>query len=177
MRKVLAILILSLVPHMALAKGLDKKPLVTVEVTPTLSLSPDYSAGDQMGASNELSSATLDQGGYAILKSISVLDKESQSQSIDVFLFSKDPGMSTVDNEAASLTDANAVSNGFLGVVNIPAANYKALGENSIASVNDIGLLLKAAPSSTSVFCILVARGTNAVATSTDLVVRFGIEQ
>jgi hypothetical protein len=154
-----------------------QKSLKTVVITPTASSTPNYTSGDQIGASNPVSSATLDPGGFAILKSISVLDKESQSLEMDVYFFSETPGESTLDNEAASVSDANAVSKGFLGVVNIPAANYAALAANSIAKVDNLSLVLKAAAGSTTVYCLVVTRGAHNLATNNDLVFTLGLEQ
>jgi hypothetical protein len=154
------------------------KPIRIVEVTPTVQAAL-YADGDQLGGVQELSSAVRDpengmHGG--VLHSISIVDKASQASALEILFFDESPTLTSSENAALDISDAE-MADKCLGSVAIAAADYVALNANSVATVNDLGLILKGANGSTSIYAAIRCGGTPTYTSTSDLVIRYGIEQ
>ncbi len=155
--------------------------------TPVVSTTPAYSAGDQVGGLNLLAEAVNHDGGYGVLQSVSIIDKGKQKAALTLFLFDDVPTLVSTDNGAFDLTDAQA-SLSCLGHVLIPSANYQDTSSNSIATVLDIGLLIRSRAGKNAVpfasgatprdiWAVLMTTGTPTYVSTSDLVVKLGLIQ
>lgn len=144
-----------------------------ISSTPVLD-TVQYADGDQLCIANELVDALDDSGGTAKLLSIAVVDKAKQKSLLTVLLFNAAPTIASALNAALDITDAIMAAN-FIGQVSIPAANYVDLNGNSVATVNNINLMLKAG-TGTSIWYVIMSGGTPTYGVG-DLNLKFGIMQ
>jgi hypothetical protein len=146
-----------------------------------------YSAGDQVGGLTLLSEAVNHDGGYAVIQSITVIDKAKQKAALSLFFFDDVPTITSVDNGAFDLTDAQAVLS-CLGHALVPSANYQDSSSNSIATTLNVGLLLRsragknAVPFATGatprdIWCVIMTTGTPTYGAASDLCIKLGFEQ
>jgi hypothetical protein len=148
--------------------------IATPEVTPTVSSSPAYTAGDAVGGKMSFANAVRVSGGSGIIQSVRLVDQAKQSTAIDIIFFEADISTTVTDNAALDLADADALL--AIGHVSIAATDYCALSDNSFATKTAIGLPFKLA-SGTTLYAAMVARGTPTFAATTDVVVQLGILQ
>ncbi len=158
-----------------------------IVITPVVSTTPAYTAGDQVGGLNLISEAVNHDGGLATLQSLCIIDKGKQKSALTLFFFDDVPTLASTDNGAFDLTDAQMALS-CIGSVLIPSANYQDSSSNSIATVLNIGMLLRskagknavALPSGASprdLWCALMTTGTPTYVSTSDLVLKLGIEQ
>jgi hypothetical protein len=126
-----------------------------------------YTAGDQVGVPIELVKAFDMESGVAEIISVTLVDDSASAVSTDVFFFLSQPTVTSADQDPPAMTDAIAKAT-CIGSVNIPAANFKALGAGqTVGSVGNVGLLVKAAAATNrtfdrtaSLWAMVVTRGT-----------------
>lgn len=124
-----------------------------------------YTAGDQVGVPVELVKAFDSESGVGEIISVTLIDDSASAVSTDIFFFLSAPTVTSADQDAPAMTDAIAKAL-CLGSVNIPAANFKALGAGqTVGSVGNIGLMVNAARAQTldrsaSLWAMVVTRGT-----------------
>ena len=136
-----------------------------------------YAAGDQLGGLLTITDGVSSPGGSAILKSVTVVDKDKEKAVIDVLFFSANPTLVSVDNAALDISDANMATY-CLGKVSIAAADYTDLNASSVATVRVDDLVLTAAAGSTSIYAVMkVLSGTPTFTATGDLQVKFGLEE
>lgn len=158
-----------------MGRTLEKKQTV-IAVTPVIN-NQIYADKDQMGAGGlELAYALDDVGGTCTIRSVTVIDKAIQSAAIDLLFFNSSPTVTSANNDALAITDAEMVSK-FLGRVSIPAASYVAQAGASDCTVCNIGLICKGVAGSRSLYVIPVSRGTPTYSAASDLVIKIGIDQ
>lgn len=147
----------------------------TIAVVPTISTTPAYTSGDQIGGIMTLTDCVrIDTNtgyGNCELRSIVILDGGLQSAAIDVFFFNQSPTVTSSDNTAFSLSDANLAAQ-CIGVVSV-GTTYSASALNSVSSDGrNLGLQLQVpstATTPTTLYAIGVVRGTPTYTTTTDL--------
>ena len=135
MKTILLTLLLSL--QAFALQATKSKLLISTPGLSTLS----YTSADQMGPATELPDAVAASGGYGTLLSVSVVDKDKQSGTMYVHLFSDKPTVSSVDNAALDISDSEMAAK-YLGTITIPAADYVTLASNT-AVVETSGILVK----------------------------------
>jgi hypothetical protein len=147
-----------------------------LSVTPVMANagSGAYSSGDLVGAPIETGEMMLNDGGQALLTSLTVLDKAAQGAALDIWFFREEPTMANADNAAFDLTDANLEK--AIGHVKVVAGDYSAGSSGSMACVRNINLLLQSVAKKRSVWVAVASRGTPTYA-SLDLILKFGVEQ
>lgn len=124
----------------------------------TLSLDTNaYADGDVLADTQALANAVRVAGGRAHLQSVVVIDESDQKQGFDLIFLDADNSLGS-ENSAPSIGDANAGT--IIGRVQIGAGDYYDLGGVSIANVNGIGLMLKAATATTSIWVAAISRGS-----------------
>lgn len=136
-----------------------------------------YASGDLIGGKLTFTNALLRSGGTGTLKTLVLVDQAKQAAAVDLILFNADPdGTTFTDNVALDIADADMAK--IVGAVSIPAANYFAFSDNNVAVVKDIGLVVKAASGSSTLYGALVSRGTPTYAAATDLALKlvFSVE-
>ena len=122
----------------------------------TLSLDTSaYADGDVMADTQSVSSAFRENGGLAMLHSVTVLDEDDQGRPFDLYFLSANNSMGT-ENSAVSITDANARD--IIGRVTIASGDYYDLGGCRFANRSGVGLMLKAASGSTTLYVAAVSR-------------------
>lgn len=146
-------------------------PTTTIAVTPTVSASPAYTAGDSIGGKISLASAVRAAGLGGTINSITVTDKGKQSAPIDVVFFNADPTNSTfTDNGALTIHDTDLLTI----VAVVPIVSWSAFADNSVGYANGLGIAFKIA-TGTTLYACLVNRGTPTYTATTDIQVTVGI--
>lgn len=148
-------------------------------MTPTIDTSA-YAVGDQLGSLVELTNAVDDPSGTGTIVSVAVLDKSSKSAAMELLLFNDIPTVTSTDNVALNVSDAEMAK--CLGSVKVLTTSYIALTANSLASVNGVNLIVRSAKSATnltgkSIWALLMSSGTPTYVGTTDLVISIGIKQ
>lgn len=147
----------------------------SISVTPTIQTAGAYTTGYCLGSKLTIASATRIAAGSGTIQSIALADKNKQGIAVDVILFDADPSGSTfTDNAAATIVDADLLK--ILGVVSLVAGDYIAFADNSVAVKRDLNIGFKLA-SGSSLYAVLVTRGTPTYASVSDLVLKVAIQQ
>lgn len=134
-----------------------------------------YTSGDVLGVVTTVANAVLDNGGAAVLKSITITDKGAQKKDVDVYFFSEAPTSSIgADNAAFALADADIEK--CLGRVSIAAADYTQSSNAAEATKRGLELVLAAKAASKSIYVALVTRA-DPTYTAADLKLKLGIDQ
>lgn len=146
-----------------------------IVVTPTVSTSPAYTAGDQVGGIQTLPGACLGRA-VSTLLSVSVVDKASQNAALTIFFFNQLPTIASSDNAAFDLTDANMLN--CVGAVTIAATDYQSSSSNSVATIKmgSCGLAVMSSvtdSNSGALYAVAKTTGTPTYASTTDLQFRY----
>jgi len=147
----------------------------TVVRTLTMSLDTNaYANGDVIAATQELPLAVKVEDGWGMIESLTVIDNDDQGQVFDVWVMDSNVAMGT-ENSAPNISDADAVS--ILGRIPVAAADYVDLGGSKVASLKNIGLPIKPANGSTSIYVAIVNGTGTPTFTAAGIKLRFGIVQ
>lgn len=144
-----------------------------VDLTFSLDTSGAYSAGDVLADTQELASAVRVNAGTALLQSVVLFDEDDQGQALDLVFFDANVSLGT-ENGAVSITDANARN--ILGIVSIASGDWKDLGGVRVATKSAVGLLVKGATGSTSIYVGAVSQGTGTY-TASGIRARFALNR
>lgn len=164
---------LSWVPRLNITK--------TVVVTPTISTSPAYTAGDQLGGimtiPNVIRQDPQTGDGYIEIAGITLLDGGKQDAILDIWFFNQSPIVTSSDNAAFSMSDANQAAQ-CIGCVILTTSNggYSDAALNSIGEWDNLNKILRVAGTQSapsSIFAIAITRGTPTYTTTTDLQFQF----
>lgn len=133
-----------------------------------------YEAGDAVGGKITITSAMRTSGGTGILQSIHLVDKANQKAAMELLIFDSDPSAATITDDTAFAYSTDISKQ--IARIPIAASDYTTI--NSIATVNLGGLskVLKAS-GSTNLYAALVTTGTPTYASTTDIIITFGILQ
>lgn len=150
-----------------------------IAVTPTISTSPAYTSGDQLGGIMTLSNVVRQDSNTGIgsceLHSVTILDGGLQSAAIDLWFFSISPTVTSTDNAAFSMSDANLAAQ-CIGAISV-GTSYSASALNSVSTDGkNIGLCMNVPftnTANTNIFAIAVVRGTPTYVSTTDLQFQF----
>ena len=155
------------------ALAVDARPsVVRVSQTPTVSNAAIYAAKDAVGGLLTFAGAARANGGTGSIKSIQITDLGQQMADVDLVLFDRSVTAPT-DNAAFDPSDAEAGQ--VVAVVKFVAADYADFTDNAVASkAVDIPYKLEAA--TTSLFGVLVARGTPTYTSTSDVVVTLTVQ-
>ena len=153
---------------------LNKMDVDVITVTPTISTGSTDAAADLLFDSLEIENAVAVNGGTSILQSVSVFHKGDQNVVFDLLFFQVTKDLGTAGAAltwgGSSETD-NADAAVLLGHVAI--TDWSDLVDVQIATKSNIGLILKAASETTSIFCAGICRGAasgdHTVATNVDI--------
>tara|TARA_Y100001938_G_scaffold151156_1_gene246642 strand:+ start:3447 stop:4007 length:561 start_codon:yes stop_codon:yes gene_type:complete len=158
-----------------------------IRVTPTIPIGAPtaFAGGDTMTESLvEIPNAVLEPGGCSKVTAVSVFTKDTEVCGCEVIFFENNSTSAFgTANAAPSISDANALANNPLGTVLIKAGDQEAytnfaFGTSGADGDNGspIGVNLKAAEGSTSVYFVVVSRDTAELASTTDMTFIFHID-
>lgn len=147
----------------------------TVSVVPTISTSPAYTSGDQLGGIMTLVDVVRQDSGTGIgtseLHSVTILDGDKQDVAIDIWFFNVSPTVTSTDNAAFSMSDANQALQ-CIGCVSVGTSYSDAALNSTSSDGKNIGLVLQANGTSatpTNLYAIAIVRGTPTYTTTTNL--------
>lgn len=141
-----------------------------LELTLTLDTSA-YADGDVLADTQALVNAVREGGGRAELKSVVVLDEDDQGIALDLVFLAANKSLGT-ENSAPSISDANARD--IQGKVSIATGDYVDLGGARVATKTGIGLMLKSAEGSTTLYVAAITRGGTPTYTAAGLKLKLG---
>lgn len=144
---------------------------VIVEAVPVISTTA-YAAGDAVGSTLSFASAVRVSAGSGTVQSVTITDKGAQAANLDLLLFTANLSVGPTDNAAAAVPDADFAN--CVGKVSL--TSHAALSDNSVSFIGNIGLGFSLG-SGTTLYGILVSRGTPTYASISDLRVRLAIQQ
>jgi len=143
-----------------------------------------YTAGQQMGEAFEIRDALSTNGSSSVIASCVLLDKAKQTQPFDLVLFDDLPATG-VDGATEGITDAEMLKQ--LGTLRFLAADYVDFAANTQVQTRNVGLMVDSNVSDssaltntrrqTSIWGVLVARGTINVAAPSDWQFKIGFLQ
>lgn len=144
---------------------------VVVTITPTVAAEA-HSAGDLLFDSTEIAAAVRVNAGTAIVQSITIVDKGDQKAAMTLVFSNAQTDFGTLggvpDPDDTEILDV-------LGTVAVSATDYVDFGANSVATIKNIGLLIKAGAATTSVWLAAIATGTPTPASTSDYQILIGL--
>ena len=152
---------------------LNKMDVDLIDIEPTVDTSA-YAVGDLMFNPIEISNAVSVNGGAGILQSIAVANDDALVGAFDIVFTASDDSPGTLNNAVSGesgLSDANADS--ILGITSV--TNMVDVGGCSIGSKHNIGMVIKAASGSTSIYAWGIAQSTDNPTGATGYKLRIGI--
>lgn len=142
-----------------------------VDVTLSLDTSA-YASGDVLAATQEIANAVRFSGGRAVLQSLTLIDLDDQGAALTLYFLQANQAIGT-ENAAPDIDDTEVLD--VLGFVDIATADYKDLGGAKVVSLKNIGLMLEAAASSTSIYVAAVNGSGTPTYTASGLRLRLGL--
>ncbi len=149
--------------------------LNTVAVTPTVSASPDYSAGDAVGGVMTFASILRGdtKSGYVVSARITAKTAAATMAQIDVLIFNANPSASTVtDNSAFVLADADRAK--LKGVIKVTA--FDVAGSSASFGYAE-GRVPATGAAADDLYAVMVARGTINLGATDDLILELTVDQ
>jgi hypothetical protein len=121
-------------------------------ITPTVSTSPAYSAGDNIGAATlTLTEAARQPAGSGLLNGVTLIDADNNKKPVQVFILTA--AYSTgADNAAFDYT--NNIAN-IAASFNVASTDWVTVGTRSVASVRGLGIAYLCAATSFSLYLAL----------------------
>lgn len=157
------------------ARGLSVDPrlkVVRLQVTPTVSTSPAYTAKDAVGALMTFSNAARASGGSVVIDAVQIVDKGQQMKELELVLFDR---TITAPTDNAVFNPSDTECGYMVGRVPIVPGDYADFSTNSVATRERLGIA--AVLNGTDLFGVLVARGTPTYTSTSDIVVTLTISQ
>lgn len=133
-----------------------------------------YATGDVIGGKITIPNAMARDGASGILKSVQLCSKADLTVNFDLIIFSDNPSATTFSENGAVAIDPADVSK-VLGVVQL--ATRFDLGTPVVTGLNNVDMALKSGAASRDLYACLVARGNHTPGSTSDIILRFGIEQ
>ena len=143
-----------------------------IDVVPVVLNSDAYDAGDTLFDTTAIPYAAPQAGAPTMLQSVTAIDLDDQAAAVMTLWFlDSNVAFGTAD-AAPSITDANAI---FLqGSLAIPSASFLDVGGSKVAYVGNLGLILKPAAGTQTVYFAATTAGTPTQTTAAGLRFRFG---
>lgn len=130
-------------------------------------------ANDVIFATEEIPQFFRRNGGVVKLDSVVVLDLNDQGTAIDLVFLKTNVALGTED-AAISITDADAAE--IIGTVSIAAADFDDQIANRSATLHNVGLIMQADGSQSSVFIAGVTRSGTPTYGATGLTIKLSVE-
>lgn len=150
--------------------------LIRSQQTPTINTSA-YTAGDELGTLITITGAARYTAGGGFVRSITVLDKtQAQRSAIDVLFFTDTISVAGNNNPFLP-SDADMLK--FLGIVPVATGDYNTAwaGTPTNSAATKLSADFPYVCAATSLYALLVVRGTPTYTSTSDIVVSFTLEQ
>jgi len=115
-----------------------------------------YATGDVLTDTVALTSILSGTNGTGILQSITILDKDKQSQGLDIVILKTNVSLGT-KNAVPNITDTNAEE--ILGMIRVASGDYLDVINSTVATKNNLGIGVKGDASDT-IYLSMISRGT-----------------
>ena len=143
--------------------AVDPRPTVTrIQVSQTTTATA-YEAKDAIGGLMTFANAARTSGGSIHVESVTIVDEDQQLAAVDLVLFRASITAPT-DEAAFDPTDAELLD--CIGVVKFTSSDYSDFNDNAVAHKD---VALSATLSGTSLYGVLVARGTPTYASTSSV--------
>ena len=142
--------------------GTMTAPSKIIDVTLTLDTSA-YASDELMADAQEIANVfgTSEINPTGVLQSLTLIDKDDQGMSMDIFFLDDGTSWGT-EGVAASITDA--IASKILGYTTITASDYATVGSQQVAHLNNLSMILKGKDKVPSLWIAVVARGSGTFA-------------
>lgn len=140
-------------------------------VTPVLDTAI-YAAGDTLFDTTEVAGASRVQGAPVKLTSITLLDEDDQGVACELYILGASGTFGAI-NAAPSITDT--VARNVQGHVAVAAGDWKDLGLNRVACLENLNIICKPASGSTSLYIAATTGGTP-THTASGIKIKLGFE-
>ncbi len=144
---------------------------IVVTITPTVAAEA-HSAGDLLFDSTAIANAVRANGGTAIVQSITITDLGDQKAAMTLVFSDAETDFGTLGG-VPDPDDTEIL--GVLGTVDVAATDYVDFGANSVATIKNIGMLVKAGAATTSIYVAGITKGTPTPASTSDLKIKIGL--
>lgn len=142
---------------------------ILLSATPTVTASPDYSDGDNIGGLISITLPPFTRPFY--VSYCSILSKAAITVAVDLLVYSSNPSVSTfTDNDAQSLHASDVTK--LLDAVRFADTDWRAAGTPVVQGTRNLNIPI--APVARIAYFSLVARGTINLASTSDITVNFG---
>src|SRR5581483_9146543 len=149
-------------------------PRDVISVTPTVSASSAYTAGDAVGGKQTLTSAARVSGGKPMLESLTIIDKGNQKAALTILFFDADPSAATITDNSAFAWSTDIAK--FVGKIDVVTGDYQTIDSKAVATIENLGLILKA-NGSANLYAAVLTTGTPTYASTSDLIFRYAFLQ
>jgi hypothetical protein len=146
---------------------------IVASVTPVLDTSA-YAADRLLFNSTAIASAAFHDGGHVRLESIGLLDEDDQGIAMDLLFLDASTSLGTI-NQAFAASDT--LGRNVLGRVNIATGDYIDFGGFRFAQKSSLGIVMKAAAATSSLWVAGVTRGGTPTYTASGLKFKFGFSR
>lgn len=154
-------------------------PQNVVKFTPVINTAA-YDAGDQVGGINTLTNLAFDVDRAVRLTHVTVIDQDEQDADLTLFFFDDLPTVSSTNNTALNLTDAEILSK-LVGVVNVAGADYQDCAGSHVAHLS-VDLVLKSVHEDSegkktgNIYCLISTSATPTYSAVSSLKVILGVD-
>ena len=158
------------------SEKLNKMAVDLIDVTLTTDAEA-HADNDVIAQSIEIPNAVAVTGGSAIIQSIMLLDEDDEAPTVELLFSQVNTAITDDESEAIgnNVADLDSTFRSFLGATTV--SNWSDLVDAQMAVKTNIGLVVKAASDSRSIYVHAVNRsgGAYTPAATTDLKMRIGI--
>jgi hypothetical protein len=129
-----------------------------------------YASGDVLADSQQMDACLRKADGSGLLQSVVLNDKDDQGQALDIVILSANVSIGT-ENSAVSVSDTDA--DNILAIISVQASDWIDLGGCRVASLQNLGVAVKAVSGTDDLYVALISRGTGTY-TASGITARFG---
>ena len=142
-------------------------------VTEVLVLSTDaYADTDVLTITAEVENAVRVIDGTGVIQTVCVQDDDDQAGAFDIVFFDANTSMGAAANATLAIADGDTI----LGIVNVAAADYDDMINSQHATYVNVGIVIKAASGTSSIYMGCVSRDAKTYSAS-GITIRLGILQ
>jgi hypothetical protein len=141
--------------------------------TPVLSTTPAYSGGDILFTTMPVYGAIRHPGGQAIIRGITLHDKDDIGAGITLYFMRSNVSMGTIN---AAPTMASADVDKIVSSLVIETTDYKDLGGVQVAFKGDLGVPIQSLVDTRTIYVAAVIDSTNKTYTASGIVIDLWLE-